>query len=323
MKMKLHSVFCIIIAVMLALSCESAQVASGSNVYRFPEYKGPVSAGSWNRNIVVNYTVDGIQESVPVMIYFPGSYRKGRDMRTLIGLHDLNGSMNSWPLYTRIEDYAEQNNYVIVCPNMPGTLYETKYFPETTRKWNRIPGGKWIGEVLVPFLRQSFGIARDKKKTGIFGCSTGARGAVLVAGAYPELFGAVAGFSGEYDALADVNSRLFTSVYGNYKNNKGRWKKEDNVLLLAENLKDIPVILAHGKDDGTVPFDQTRLLAIRLLQLRGKCTGREAGETAADGERRPYEFNMTLRRNEYHNWAFWRTMPRYMMPLFNKYLDHE
>ena len=321
--MKLYSVFCVISAVMLVFSCETAQVSSGGSAYRFPEYKGTVSAGSWNRSITIDYIVEGVRESVPVHIYFPRSYRKGKDMRTLIGLHDLNGSMSSWSRFTRIEDYAEQYNYIIVCPNMPGTLYETKYYPETTRKWNRIPGGKWIAEILVPYLRQSFGIARNKKKTGIFGCSTGARGAVLVAGSYPDLFGAVAGFSGAYDSLADSDSRLMASVYGNYKSNKERWKKEDNIILLAENLKDIPVILGHGKDDGTVPYDQTRLLAIRLLQLRSRCAGQGEPETATEGERRPYEFHMTLRRNEYHNWVFWRTMPRYMILLFNKYLDHE
>ncbi|HON77577.1 MAG TPA: alpha/beta hydrolase-fold protein [Spirochaetota bacterium] len=321
--MKGSYVFGVVIAVMLGvfLSCETAQVPAGGSAYRFPEYKGTVSAGSWNRSIVITYTVDGVQESVPVQIYFPRSYRRGRNMRTLIGLHDLNGSMSSWSRFTRIEDYAERHNYILVCPNMPGTLYETKYFPETTRKWNRIPGGRWIAEILVPYLRQSFGIALDKNKTGIFGCSTGARGAVLVASAYPELFGAAAGFSGAYDSLAAADSRLLWSVYGEYKKFKKRWKDEDNVIRLAENLKDIPLILAHGKDDTTVPYDQTRLLAIRLLQLRGKCSDKSGQETTEEGGRRPYEFHMLLRRNEYHNWAFWRTMPRYMMPLFDRYLE--
>ncbi|HPJ40628.1 MAG TPA: hypothetical protein PLT75_19480, partial [Spirochaetota bacterium] len=115
--MKGSYVFGVVIAVMLGvfLSCETAQVPAGGSAYRFPEYKGTVSAGSWNRSIVITYTVDGVQESVPVQIYFPRSYRRGRNMRTLIGLHDLNGSMSSWSRFTRIEDYAERHNYILVC----------------------------------------------------------------------------------------------------------------------------------------------------------------------------------------------------------------
>ncbi len=305
------------------LACETAQSPQRSS-YRFSQYTETIQAGKWLRGLSLSYSVDGEQESVPVQIYFPRNYEKGRTHRTIIALHNYNGSMKDWERTGLVSDYADRYSFVIVCPNMPETVYETKFYPETEKKWGKIPGGKWVGEVLVPYLRQAFGLAIEKRKTAIFGNAYAARGAMLVAATYPDLFGAAAGLSGSYDMPSQDKSRRFALVYGNHDRFRERWESDDNLMQLARNFRDIPVFLAHGEDDNDVHFDQSRLFAIRLLQFRKK-TGANPGAQAVknDGTRLPYTVELGIRKREFHDWSFWRSEVRNIMPFFDKYLQKD
>ncbi len=305
---------CMLFSLLLA-SCESASRGSSSaSQYRFRPYEGTISPGEWNRSLEVEFSAEGATVRVPVQIYFPRQYVRGNAARTLIGLHSYAGSMSDWEKKTPVTEYAERFNFVVVCPQTQGTLFETKYYPETTMKWGPIPGGRWVGEVLIPYLRQSLNLATDRKKTGIFGHSWAARGAVLVASTYPQFFGAAAGLSGNYDMLANNRSKRFAMVYGDYNSFTERWNSDDNLIRLAENLKDIPLFLAHGEYDNDVHHDQTRMFAMRMIQLRNRA--REKGPDSAS-----YRFDLVLRKQEFHDWSFWRTATRSMMPFFNQYLE--
>jgi putative tributyrin esterase len=270
------------------------------------QYRGHIKSGSWLTNIKVEYTAQGQNKFALAQIYFPKNYIKGKNFRTLIGLHSHQGSYRDWERHTSIENYADMYNFIIVCPNMGNTIYETEYFPETTNKWNGIPGGRWIVEILIPYLQENFAICLKGNRIGIFGNSTGGRGALLLAASYPHIFGAAAGLSGDYDPISMPNDRLLTSVYGNFKDFRARWEKKDNIIKLAVNLHNIPVFIAHGEKDMVVPFEQSRILAIRLLQLR-----KNSGEFILEYHLKKYKF---------HDWSFWGIMTPQMMSFFNEYL---
>ncbi len=287
----------ILIAVTSLTDCQSREL----------KYTGVINSGSWMRNIRVPYEVDGIKKHNTIQIYFPKNYSKQKGARTLIALHGYKGNLQQWEQHTSIESYADTYHFVIVCPDMGTTIYETKYYPETKNKWNGIPGGKWIAEILIPFLRDYFGIATNRFMTGIFGNSTGGRGAVLLSALYPDLFGAAAGLSGDYDPLSMPKDRLLTSVYGTFKKFKERWRNDDNIITRGENLVRTPVFIAHGEKDRVVPFEQSRILAIRLIQLRKK-----------EGD---FIVEYYLKRYRFHDWAFWRSMTPLIMSFFNKHLS--
>ena len=269
-------------------------------------YRGHIQSGSWLKNIRVVYTAQGQNKYLMVQIYFPKNYIRGKNLRTLIGLHSYKGGLRDWEKNTAIESYADKYNFIIVCPHMGNTIYETEFFPETTRKWDGIPGGKFIVDILIPYVSRNFGISLDGRRIGIFGNSTGGRGALLLAASHPKIFGAAAGLSGDYDPLSMPNDRLLTSVYGSFKDFRARWENKDNIIKLAENLIDIPVFIAHGDKDHVVPFEQSRILAIRLLQLRKKRGG--------------FIMEYYLKKYKFHEWGFWRMMIPQMMSFFDKHL---
>lgn len=291
-------------------------------------YRGEITPGQWMRDIPVEYVADGQARTAKIQIYFPPGYARGRAQRTLIALHNTGGDQRDWERNSRLIGHASALGFVVVCPGLGSTIYETSYYPETTRKWDGIPGGRWVGEVLIGFIRQRFNLATERKRTGIVGISSGARGAVLIAERYPEIFGAVAGLSGYYDALSMTKSTLLSSVYGEHRAFEERWKTEDNIIELAKNLKDTPVYLAHGMDDNYHNYEQSRFLAVRLLMLRtshlesirGSVKDPAALESIA---KTAFPFELTLMRREYHNWPFWNYVTPRMMEFFNKNLPKD
>ena len=269
-------------------------------------YAGPIKGGAWLRDQKIEYDFEGVKDSGVVQIYFPAKYKKGDNLRTLIALHGYAGYMRDWELNSGIQALADKYDFIVVCPNMGRTLYETSYYPETEVRWGRIPGGRFIGEILVSHMRKTFGIARDRESTGVFGLSTGARGALLVSGKYVDVFGAAAGLSGDYSHLSMTSDNLLISMYGRYDLFEQRWKNDDNIMELAVNLKNTPVFLSHGESDSIVPKEQSMVFAIKLKQLQKKHGG--------------YEIEYKPGKNKGHDWKYWGSMLPDIMEFFDKKL---
>ncbi|MDY6934855.1 MAG: alpha/beta hydrolase-fold protein [Spirochaetota bacterium] len=299
MRMFTKYIFCIMLLIALQ-ACASQQF----------QYKAKIISGNWLQDLKIEYVYFGEKKDVPIQIYFPKSYSKGKEYRVLICLHGYNKNMHDWETNTDIENYADTYNFILVCPDMKTTLYELRYYPETTNRWNGIPGGAWIAEKLIPFLRDQFLIALDKNKTGILGYSRGGRGSILIACNYPEIFGAAAGLSGSYDNLSMTNDELLTSLYGAYDEYSERWKKDDNILDMAVNLKETSIFIAHGTKDWRTNYEQSRLFAIRLKQLQKK---NDEG----------YKFEYHEKKYKLHDWKFWKGMLPEMMRFFDENLNSE
>jgi len=294
--------FRFIIAIALSLMCGMISfLYSGSFTY-----PGSVIPGSWSRDIKIPYEVDKIAYQATAQIYFPKGYEKGEDTRTLIVLHGYNQNLRVWELNSDIERYADLHGLVLVCPDMGKTLYETEYYPETTVKWAPMPGGKFVAETLIDYLRGTFNIANGRSTTGILGLSTGGRGAIMLAAKYPDKFAAAAGLSGDYDPTVIPNDRLLATVYGNYEKNQERWERVASVINAAEGLKNTPIFLSHGGKDFVVSKEQSIILAIRLKQLQKEQGG--------------YSVTFKEKRYKMHDWSFWASMVPEMMRFFDEKL---
>jgi S-formylglutathione hydrolase FrmB len=315
----------VVITASLVIACSAPETRS-NYLGSVERYQGDIPAGQWMRDIPVEYIVDGKTKRARMQIYFPSNYKKNAMQRTLIALHNTGSDFREWERNSRIVSNAERYGFVVVCPDMGVTLYETKYYPETTRRWDDVPGGTWVGEVLIPFLRRRFTLASDKKYTAIVGFSAVARGAVLIAENYPDFFGAAGALSGYFDPLSLSGSSVHSKVYGPQDKFADRWKTDDNVLEGAVSLKNIPIFIAHGKDDTNYHYEQSRLLAVKLLMLRNNYL-ESLKATVKDEESRKkmaqatYRFELQLVRREYHNWSFWNYMLPHMFEYFDKNLE--
>ncbi|OHD67747.1 MAG: hypothetical protein A2W19_13020 [Spirochaetes bacterium RBG_16_49_21] len=289
----------ILIFLLFLLSC-------GSTAERgFPSDSTP---GQWLRDVAVDYEVDGKKQRAAIQIYFPRGYAHGAPARTLILLHGWKQNPCDWEKNTPIAEYADAFGFVLVCPAMSSTLYESRYFPETTNRWAAMPGGRYIAEMLIDFLRKKFGLTAERELTGIFGISTGGRGALLLASRNSGIFGAAAGLSGDYDSLSIKNDRLLVSVYGPYDSHADRWEDEVNIIKLAKNLKNTPVFLGHGTRDAVVPPAQTKMLADRLKELHD----REGGYDLV--------YDREKSNNAGHDWKYWAGLVPDVMKFFDRKL---
>jgi len=278
----------------LVVSCSSIS-SSGSF-----KYNGKIFSGKWLRGLKIYITK---KNYIPLQIYFPKNYKSGDSLRTIFLLHGIDGNLRDWEKNTAIESMADKYNFILVSPNMKNSLYETKFYSDVSYRWNKIPGGEFFIKFLVPYVRDNFNIATKKESSGIFGGSSGARGALLISSLYSNQFGAVAGFSGYYDLTSITKDSRVRSVYGKYKNNKLRWENDDNIMKLAVNLKDIPVFLSHGSNDYIVPSGQSLILAMKLKMLHKKFNG--------------YDITYIEKKHSLQDWKFWRKVLPNAMDFFN------
>jgi enterochelin esterase-like enzyme len=224
--------------------------------------------GSWQKNSV---QTDG-GSAVTVSMYFPKSYKAGMS-RTLILLHSYGKSSYEWEKTSGASKLADTYGIILVCPDMGKTIYENDYFDETSNRWNAIPGGRWIPQVLIPYLRKEKDLCNDRKLTGITGLEIGARGALLSAARNPEIFGFAGGISGMYDSGSATRFEGYNLLYGKYKDNKDRWENADSIIILAPQLSKTVIFLSHGNKERNPSIDQTQLVLIRLAQLKKKQGG--------------------------------------------------
>jgi len=291
----------------LLAACETASQGTVSAKIPFSSsYSGSVTPGSWIYD-TITYVYNGESASVGLQLYFPKTYKTSGRARTLIVLHGYKGRQGDWNNNTRISALADQYSFVLVCPSMGITIYESAYFPETVNKWGPLPGGLFVSNVLVPYLRKNFSLATSAEFTGIFGNSTGGRGALLAAARNPGFFGAAGGVSGDYDPMSMPRDRLLVSVYGPYKDFEERWQNTDNLMEMAVNLKGIPVFLAHGDKDSVVEKEQTMLMGLKLNQLEKK-----GGSYPRVNKLYPYKM---------HDWDCWRIALSDAMVFFDKNLS--
>ena len=293
-SMRAAAPIAVIITVLLVFEC----------VAEAPE----IAPGSWLRDVSVTYRAGEASHRGSVHLYFPRDYRPGKAVRTLVLLHGYRQSPGDWELRTPAARYADEYGFVLVCPAMSTTLYESAYYPETVNRWAPVPGSRFVTEVLIPFVRERYGLARKRDLTGVYGISTGARGALLLAARNSDVFGAAAGLSGDYDASSMRRDRILTSVYGRYEDHPERWEGEVNILALAERLRKTPVYLGHGTRDGVVPPQQTDLLARKLGDLRGR------------GRGYPCEVEREKSEGAGHDWNYWGGLTPGVFAFFDRHL---
>jgi S-formylglutathione hydrolase FrmB len=266
---------CSLLIVLLLAICSGAfarktELHKGMNTITLPE----------SRN--------GSSPAVAVDIYIPSSDKITGDVLVLPG---WKYSRTRWHKETEITRYADTFGFRLVFPDMSVSSYESEYYPETTMKWARTPGGEWVRSVLLAGLSSEFGIFEKGGNNFLLGLSTGGRGVLLVALQNPGLFSGGATLSGDCDQSLMPGDNLMRALYGNYKEHTSRWETVDNPIHdILKGKWTIPLYIGHGKKDAVSPFDQSLLLyqTIRIKNPKLQC-----------------EFNAPDRAG--HNFEYWKS----------------
>jgi S-formylglutathione hydrolase FrmB len=230
-------------------------------------------AGHWTGPVKVTGKVDDKAMTQTMLVYLPRGYPADPPRRAtedpakatprfplVIALHGWNHSPEMFRDKGTLAKYADQYGVVLAVPTMGVTIYETALYPESKRTWGAIPGTRWVGEVILPYLRANYAVAQERAHTAVIGYSTGGRGAVLLAEAYPD-FAFAGSSSGTFDLMRldpkDGEYKIHAVVYGPRDKFKERWEL-DNCVTPARlaKLGSTQLFIAHSAKDKSVPPDQ-------------------------------------------------------------------
>lgn len=258
-----------------------------------------VSEG-WSEPLEVEGTVDGVTASTKLLVYLPRGYAAAPDRRfpLVVALHGWKHTPQMYRDKGNLAELADRYGVVLAVPAMGTTVYETRFYPKSRRKWGKIPGTRFVAEVVVPWVRAHYRVAEERAHTAVIGYSTGGRGAVLLAEAYPELFAFAGSLSGTFDLMRldpkDGEYKIHAVIYGRRSKHRERWERDNCVAPeRVAGLRDTVIYAAHGADDTVVHPDQLDALRAAMGE------GAKATFTRVPGYG--------------HTWAFWNSQSE---PLF-------
>ena len=150
--------------------------------------------------IEMTYYSTALQRTVPVRVASPGDkyidlsyYNKpGKKFKMLLLMHGYFGSFVDWTNATRIQKWAETNNFLVVMPSGGNSFYvDLDIYPNDY--------GKMIGEELPQVMRTIFPVSEKREDMYIAGLSMGGFGAIRNGLKYSDTFSHVISFSGGFD----------------------------------------------------------------------------------------------------------------------------
>lgn len=205
-----------------------------------------------------------------VLVYLPAGFdpAAARKAPLVLALHGWNHTPEQLRDKADLEILADRHGLVLALPAMGKSVYESAFYPQTRQAWGAVPGARWVGEVVLPRLREQYAVATDRAHTAVIGYSTGGRGALLLAQDYPEV--AFAGsLSGTFDlsrlSPKDGEYKIHAAVYGPRRQFAERWQL-DNVVAPERvgRLGATALFLGHGGRDAVVAPEQLAALVDEL-----------------------------------------------------------
>lgn len=223
-----------------------------------------------------------LHTSTQVSVYIPDRKRVVvPSFNVVLLLHGMCGDGRDFFLRTRIADYADENDCVLIAPSCGnnyfadgknGLKYETYLFGE-----------------LMPYLRAVFGFNASRGKNFLLGTSMGAFAAVRIGLTHPDAFCAVCSLSAPIDLksavetlrdnLKDCRRRAFCSVYGSTEEFGG--SSSDIMHLIGEvDAETAPEMYLYvGAND---PLLQFNCYVFEKLATRGFRVRLESDDGAHD-----------------------------------------
>ncbi|MFO0746931.1 MAG: alpha/beta hydrolase-fold protein [Myxococcota bacterium] len=254
----------------------------------------PTAVGHWTDAVTVSGVIDGVEAKAKMLVYLPAGYDEHAATRypLVLALPGWNHSPELFRDKGGLAAEADRHQVVIAVPAMGKSIYETALYPETKGTGLGAPGARWVGEVVLPYLRAHYAVRQDRAHTAVIGYSTGGRGAVFLAERYPE-FAFAGSLSGTFDLMTLAPSegeyKIHKVVYGARKKFMPRWVA-DNIVTPANlaALTTTRLFIGHGAADASVHPDQLESLR-QAMQRSGL----------------HFDVTFALVPGAIHDWAYW------------------
>ena len=247
-----------------------------------------------------------LARKMPYRVILPVSYKTSNEKTfypVIYLLHGLTGHFDDWANKTKLADYAEKYNYIIVMPEGNNGWYTDSASVPNDRYES------YIIKELIPEIDKNFRTAADKKHRAIAGLSMGGYGSIKFGLKYPEMFALAGSFSGALGAAVwtekEVGARgtaaSLLSVYGIEKSETRRNNDIFQMIrdISPDKIKNLPFLYV---DCGTEDFlYQNNRDFVSLLQEK----------------KVPHEYRQLPGG---HDWKYWNSQVIEFLELSEKFI---
>ena len=179
--------------------------------------------------------------SRPYKLYVPSSYRTGQLLPLVVMLHGCTQSPDDFAIGTRMNEIAEEQNFLVVYPGQVGSANMQKcwnWFKEADQR--RGAGEPSIIAGMTRKVIDNYSV--DPNQVFLAGLSAGGAAAAIMGNAYPDLYAAIGVHSGlPCGAATDMPSAFHAMRQGAAGATAG-----------LERGRPVPTIVFHGDRDTTV-----------------------------------------------------------------------
>lgn len=191
-------------------------------------------------------------------------FNSKQEKAVILFLNGYNFSVQKAINESNFIENALKRGYSIVMPEVRKTVYAKKHYPETAEFLVSQKKLNYFTDTLITkFVSNNY----KGKPIFIYGLSTGARGTLLMAEELQEKIRAIALLSGDFDQTLNTSDNLMKAAFGPFEKYPKRWQGEENPILGLQQLK-ASTYIYHSKTDKIVPFEHSKQLNARLIQLK-------------------------------------------------------
>ncbi|MBO7521406.1 MAG: esterase family protein [Opitutales bacterium] len=237
-------------------------------------------------------------KTVNNMVILPDGYEdSGKSYPVVYLLHGFGDNHETWLRQKpQLPALATRHQIIIVCPDGAKSWYWDSPKDPKSRY------DTYVSKELVNFIDGKYRTIKNKGGRAVVGLSMGGQGAMYLAIAHPDVFGAAASMSGGVDIRPFPNNWDMKKSLGKYEENKEIWDMFA-VVNNVEKIKQNPpaISIDCGVDDFFYKVNEElhkKLLALKI----------------------PHDY--TTRPGK-HNWDYWRNSIEYQLHFFDTFFRGE
>lgn len=237
-----------------------------------------------------------MQKNIKTVVITPKNYKKSKARFPVVYLlHGYGGSYSNWvKLVPGMEDMANENNLIIVCPDgAKGSWYfdspvDPAYRYET-----------FVATELVQHIDSSYKTVANRNGRAITGLSMGGHGGLFLGFRHKDMFSACGSMSGALDVSKiktgyELNKRLGDTI------TNAKFYTDWSVMTVMESISDkdsLGIIIDCGTEDFIYMMSKNAHDKLRKLQI-------------------PHDYT---ERPGAHNWQYWGNAVKYQLLYFREW----
>lgn len=179
-------------------------------------------------------------------VYIPSGYQSGTPVPLVVMLHGCTQDPDQFATGTEMNNYAEQNNFIVVYPDQPSSSHQNKcwhWFDPAHQ--SRGSGEPAVIAGIVNEVESDYSI--DSSRVYVAGLSAGAAMSVIMGATYPDMFATIGVGSGlEYKAATSELAAWTAMMQGGPDP-----VQQGNAAYdaMGSYTRVVPVIVFHGTSD--------------------------------------------------------------------------